>query len=50
MVWLFIVLILPCIFALIGKYNYAKISFWIFLIVLISIFVHHVTDAINIQL
>lgn len=50
MAFLFLFLLLPCLFAVFGKYNLSKITFWIFLIALIATFNHHVTDAINIQL
>lgn len=50
MVILFILLFIPCVLAVLGKYNAAKIAFWIFLVALIGIFIHHVTSSINIQL
>ncbi|MDD3266007.1 MAG: DUF5993 family protein [Burkholderiales bacterium] len=50
MAFLFLFLLIPCIFAVSGKYNLAKITFWVFLIALGGTFIHHITDSINIQL
>lgn len=47
---LFILLFIPCLLAVIGKYSSSKITFWLFLLVLLGVFIHHITDALNIQL
>ncbi len=50
MAFLFLLLLIPCASAVFGWHNVSKITFWVFLIILIIMFKHHVTDALNIQL
>lgn len=50
MAFIFLMLLIPCLAAQAGFLNLSKILFFIFIIIFIANFIHHMTDKINIQL